>query len=334
MHELTGPAGCPMTSSDYASMFNQLYYREGCGRPYQRDEVWLNFFDGIAEKIVREINPRTVLDVGCAMGFLVEGLRKRGVEAYGVDISEYAISQVHESIRPYVRVGSAAEPFPQRYDLIVTIEVLEHMPKEDAEKAILNFTRHADDVLFSSTPFDYKEATHFNVQVPEYWLEQFARQQFYHDLDFDASFITQWAFRVRKNSEPIHHLIREYERKFFMLWKECTDLRALATETRAELDALKAKGEQDQQRLEAAAQKLQALENESAALQAEAQALGSQNVDLQTRVQTLDGEKADLQADVQNWKKSWDALVNSRGWRILERARKIMKAFHLSGSNK
>lgn len=323
-----------MTSPDYASRFNAFYYQEGCGRPYQRDEVWLNFFDGIAEKIVREINPRTVLDVGCAMGFLVEGLRKRGVEAYGVDISEYAISQVHESIRPYVRVGSAAEPFPQRYDLIVTIEVLEHMPKEDAEKAIINFTRHADDVLFSSTPFDYKETTHFNVQVPEYWLEQFARQQFYRDLDFDASFITQWAFRVCKNTEPVHRLIRDYERKFFVLWKECTDLRALAAEMRAGLDALKAQGEQDQQRLQAAAQELQALESKSAALQAAVQALENEKTALQARVQALDGEKAALQADVQNWKKSWDNLINSRSWRTLEKTRNLLKALRLPGSKK
>lgn len=302
-----------MTSPDYASMFNQLYYREGCGRPYQRDEAWLNFFDGIAEKIVQEINPRTVLDVGCALGFLVEGLRKRGVEAYGVDISEYAISQAHESIRPYVWVGSAAKPFPQRYDLIVTIEVLEHMPKEEAEKAILNFTRHADDVLFSSTPFDYKEATHFNVHVPEYWLEQFARQQFFRDLDFDASFITQWAFRARKSGEPVHHLVREYERKFFVLWKECTDLRALTTESRLQMDALQALNEQNQARLQVLEPQLQTLQVEQQALQAD--------------LQRLAAEKEGLQADVRNWKKSWDELMNSRSWRFLQKIQRVFSIF-------
>ena len=45
-----------------------------------------NFFDWIAERITRDINPKTVLDAGCAMGFLVEGLRARGVEAWGVDV--------------------------------------------------------------------------------------------------------------------------------------------------------------------------------------------------------------------------------------------------------
>ena len=156
-------------------IFDAHYYAHGCGRPYQRDQEWLDFFDKIAGHIQKEIQPESVLDAGCAMGFLVERLHVRSITAYGVDISEYAIANVHESIQPFCRVGSVSEPFPQRYDLIVSIEVLEHMPKEESELAIANFCRFSDDILFSSTPFDYKEATHFNVQPPEYWAAQFAR---------------------------------------------------------------------------------------------------------------------------------------------------------------
>lgn len=108
--------------------YGRFYYRHDCGIPYERNEHWLSFFDQIAEAIVREFHPSTVLDAGCAMGFLVEGLRKRGVEAWGVNISDYAISQAHESIRDYCRVGSLTEPLGQRYDLIACIEVIEHIP--------------------------------------------------------------------------------------------------------------------------------------------------------------------------------------------------------------
>jgi len=87
------------------SRFDATYFATGCGLPYERNAHWLGFFGGIADRIVREINPRTALDAGCAMGFLVEALRERGVEAYGVDISEYAISQVHPSVKPYLPAG-------------------------------------------------------------------------------------------------------------------------------------------------------------------------------------------------------------------------------------
>lgn len=51
------------------SNFDANYYATSCGRPYQRDEQWLQFFGMIAEKIKREIAPVTVLDAGCAFGF-------------------------------------------------------------------------------------------------------------------------------------------------------------------------------------------------------------------------------------------------------------------------
>jgi SAM-dependent methyltransferase len=215
-------------SAEYSQLFDAHYYTHGCGdRPYQRDEVWLAFFDGIVARITNEIQPKTVLDAGCALGFLVEGLRNQGVEAYGVDISEFAISSVHVSIQPYCWVGSVTEPFPQKYDLIVSIEVLEHMPKEQSELAVANLCQHADDILFSSSPVDYKESTHFNVQPPEYWVSVFARHGFYRDVDYDASFITHWAVRFRKLTDPVQRVVADYERKLWLLIQESQSVREL-----------------------------------------------------------------------------------------------------------
>lgn len=44
-------------------------------------------FKNIAGRIYEDRKPESVLDVGCAMGYLVEALRDLGVEAYGVDVS-------------------------------------------------------------------------------------------------------------------------------------------------------------------------------------------------------------------------------------------------------
>jgi len=122
-------------------------------------------------------------------------------------------------------VGSVADPFPRKYDLIVSIEVLEHLPPEDAERSVANLCASTDDVLFSSTPYDYKEASHFNVQPVEYWAELFAKEGFTRDVDFNGSFITPWTVRYRKTRHPLHRIVRDYERKFWFLWKENNDLR-------------------------------------------------------------------------------------------------------------
>jgi len=215
--------------------FDEYYYTHCCGDPYTRTDALLRFFGGMADRLVADIAPKSVLDAGCAIGLLVEMLRERGVDATGIDLSSYAIGQVDEHVRPYCSHGSIADELPGRYDLIVSIEVLEHMPVRAAEDAIANFCRHTDDVLFSSTPIDYKEPTHINVHPPDYWAAEFARHHFYRDVDFDASYITPWAARYRRSAEPFHRSVRAYERRFWELTLERNDTRTFAMQLQNDL---------------------------------------------------------------------------------------------------
>ena len=54
-------------------IYNEAYYHSGCGPiPYEEPEHWVRFFGYIADRIVEDLHPKTVLDAGCAMGYLVE----------------------------------------------------------------------------------------------------------------------------------------------------------------------------------------------------------------------------------------------------------------------
>jgi SAM-dependent methyltransferase len=218
--------------------FDACYYARSCGRPYRRDAEWLAFFGAIADRIVSDIRPRRVLDAGCAIGLLVETLRSRGVEASGIDVSTFAIDHVHGPVRPFCRQASATEPLSERYDLIISIEVLEHMTPAEAEAAIANFCAHTDDVLFSSSPFDFTEATHTNVRPPDYWASEFARHGFYRDVDFDASVVTPWAVRFRSRNDPLHRVVRDYERALSRIVIERNELRHKALATQAEISQM------------------------------------------------------------------------------------------------
>ena len=46
------------------------------------------FLTVIANRIAEDLHPKTVLDAGCAMGYLVAALRDRGVEACGVALEQ------------------------------------------------------------------------------------------------------------------------------------------------------------------------------------------------------------------------------------------------------
>jgi SAM-dependent methyltransferase len=205
-----------------AHPYDRNYYESYLGPiPYDRRAgKWLQFFGLIADHIVKHIGPKKVLDAGCAKGFLVEALRDRGVEAYGIDLSEYAIGEVRRDIRPYCRAASLVEPLPERFDLIVCIEVLEHISEEIGKKVIANLCKSTDDILFSSTPDDFTEATHVNVQPRSYWSALFSEQGFDLDVEFDAACIAPQAMRFTRRAVRFYTVDalleqRERERKSF-----------------------------------------------------------------------------------------------------------------------
>src|SRR5512146_212581 len=192
-----------MSSAYGPEYYGTSYDEHGSGLPYDRSvPQWLEFFGHVAGEIVARLNPRRVLDVGCAKGFLVEALRDRNVEAFGFDISDYAIGEVRADVRRHCWVADVTEPLRESYDLITCIEVLEHVPEEQARAAIRNMAAHAEVILFSSTPNAFAEPTHVNVRPIRYWLKGFREAGFAPDLAFDAGFIAGQAMLLRKSKAP------------------------------------------------------------------------------------------------------------------------------------
>lgn len=198
----------------FGEEYYQNYWTENGGTSYENLEEFQVFIRSAAEYIKKEYHPQTVLDAGCAMGLLVAALRDLGVEAYGVDLSEYAISRVREDIRPYCAVGSLADPLPnslpRRYDLVVSIEVLEHMPEEDGKKSIANLCTMSDQILFSSVPDDTTDPTHINLHETPYWCGLFAKQGFFSAEEKKPLFLPRHArFFQRKSVSAAVELYEE-----------------------------------------------------------------------------------------------------------------------------
>lgn len=166
----------------YDKDYYSLSYEEGASYPYGRHEPWLSFFAKIAKRIDLNFRPKTVVDIGCAYGLLTEALVDRGIDAYGFDVSPYAISNARSDMKDRLAVHSIYDPIPlttgKKYDLAVCIEVLEHLPPEKAEQAIANLCACSDRVLFSSSPDDFDEPTHFNVLPTDDWVKMFGKFEF------------------------------------------------------------------------------------------------------------------------------------------------------------
>jgi SAM-dependent methyltransferase len=226
MSEQTAPPTEGQGSVDLERLYGAQYYAHYWGGgPYERNDQWLRFFGSVAEGLIRDFHPTSVLDAGCALGFLVETLRKRGVEADGFDISEFAISEVEGSIAPHCKVATLTDPIEDRYHLITCIEVLEHLPPDQADAAVANLCSATDLIVMSSTPGDYGEPTHLNVMQPEAWAVKFAQNGFYRDLDRDLSYLSPWAAVYVRRNETQAETVRRYDRAWSQQRREVAEVR-------------------------------------------------------------------------------------------------------------
>ncbi len=216
--------------------FNQIYHTMRWGDQAFPDDSTTGSFESLAERIVLDLQPATVLDTGCGSGYLIRALRNRGVDAWGIDSSETSIGRVLTESQPYCQGGSILEPLPQtHFDLIICIDVVEHLSPEDAVSALENLCLHTEDVLFSCLPIDSNHSSHGTTQPPEYWAAIFNRLGFIHDLDFDASFVAPWAMRFLKAKLQLADQIMLYERKIWQVSQEAALRRALSVEYKNEL---------------------------------------------------------------------------------------------------
>jgi SAM-dependent methyltransferase len=81
------------------------------------------------------------VDVGCAMGFLVQAMRERGVESWGLDFSKYALEHAPDDVFPYLRQFDLRSPDPSffgtnKFSLVTCIETLEHVDEQFVERAL------------------------------------------------------------------------------------------------------------------------------------------------------------------------------------------------------
>ena len=136
-------AACAQISKQFGKDYFDGERQYGYGG-YKYDGRWRPF----AEKLIDHyglITGDKVLDIGCAKGFLVHDFRQAlpGLEAVGLDISEYAVANAMPDVKPFLRVGTAAElPYPDHhFDLVVSVNTLHNLYLPDLFKALREIER-------------------------------------------------------------------------------------------------------------------------------------------------------------------------------------------------
>ena len=132
----------------------------------------------------------TVLEIGCAKGYMLVEFHKLGMQVAGIDASAYAVENAHPDVRDYIRQGDICKlPFSDgTFDLVFGKDVLEHNPEPEVRKAILECMRVSKGPTFfemcvGRTPLEFQsmkewDATYKTTQTPEWWDSLFQEMGF------------------------------------------------------------------------------------------------------------------------------------------------------------
>lgn len=107
------------------------------------------FWKGVVEDMISHYcltKKSSILDIGCAKGFMLYDFAGAvpGVSVQGIDISEYAIENAIDSMKPFLRVGDARnlEAFKDdEFDLVTSITTIHNLPLEECKQALREIQR-------------------------------------------------------------------------------------------------------------------------------------------------------------------------------------------------
>jgi ubiquinone/menaquinone biosynthesis C-methylase UbiE len=123
--------------------------------------------DRIGEHIVMTCGVGRTLDVGSGEGMLVASLLRRGVDAYGVDVSEVVTARCNRRIPDRFTHGSVlALPFEDSsFHTVVSTECLEHLAHEDVPMALKEIHRVASRFVFLQLATTLDRDGHWQLTV-------------------------------------------------------------------------------------------------------------------------------------------------------------------------
>lgn len=110
-----------------------------------------NLYKKAIKKYAKKVG--IALDVGCGAGAILDVLESFNYDIYGIDSSEKSISICRQKRnKSNLQVANAEDlPFKNKFDIIITSDVLEHCNDKKAIKSIYNALKE-DGVLIATVP--------------------------------------------------------------------------------------------------------------------------------------------------------------------------------------
>lgn len=188
--KLIRQAGRATPSADFEDYgydyFDNTEYGVGYG-----GYVYDGRYRSAVERLVKHFGLRpgaSVLEVGCAKGFILYEFHALGFHVTGVDASAYAIAHAKEEVRHRLILGTGSRlPFADgSFDLVLAKEVIPHLEEEEALNLIAECMRVSNgrgafleiqcaEGEQSAELMKAWDVTHKTIKPKAWWAQQLAR---------------------------------------------------------------------------------------------------------------------------------------------------------------
>ncbi len=143
---------------------------------YSTETQWAqSTAEAIVPFLVDALSPRSVVDVGCGLGAWLARFVELGVDdIVGVDGDWVDTSRLLIPTDRFRRHDlTEAIELGRRFDLVLSLEVAEHLPHHAAQTFVDSLCRLGSVVIFSAAIPGQGGRHHMNEQWPEYWTARF-----------------------------------------------------------------------------------------------------------------------------------------------------------------
>jgi cyclopropane fatty-acyl-phospholipid synthase-like methyltransferase len=163
-------------------------------KPELYNKIWINGYN-FAKLIIPllqfGLKIESILDIGSGSGGFLYGCQELGINDFlGVDGEHVKESLIIPHDKFICKDLKHEFDLKRKFDLIVTLEVVEHIEKDFEDNFFNSLFNHGDLILFSGAQEKQPGIHHVNCQSLEYWIKKFEDNQYKH-IDAITNIIRQ-----------------------------------------------------------------------------------------------------------------------------------------------